>query len=1637
MTRINTNVSSLTAQKTLARSNASLQQALTRLSTGLRINSGKDDPAGLIASEVLRADMTSTSKAITNSQRANQMIATADSALGQVSSLLNDIRGLVSEAANTGAMSAEQIAANQLQIDSSLEAIDRISQVTQFQGKRLLDGSLDFITQGTDSSKISNIKIDQATFGNSAQIGATVEMVAQATEASLNYAYTAVSEAVVLEIGGSDGYQTFQFAAGSSVDAMASAINLVSDALGVRAEVAAGATAGSLTVSSLGANNDMVLTAKQAGFNAGNMNVKYTLGNSSATTATYQAGSDSGDPGTINVALRTVAGVSATGTTDDTSLMTKASATVDSVAANSDLVFTAVNAGAAGNNLKVEYVDAGVGPNKVSFNEADGVMTVEVVAGTKANQVMALVNNDATASQHMTVSLATGSDGTGGVTLGGAATSLSGGKGDVNNELVITAAQNGTEFNGTNVNVVSGNATAAGIQSINRKATLTVDSAGGDLLFTAKESGEAGNEIEIVFTADSAAPSLSVVGKKITIKTDLSAHTTSSAVKALIDADVNASKLVDVTLTNASGAIDTYINSGQKLNNGHHATRSLDTAGGAALNFEAKASGRDGEAISIVVTKTTAATAFTVDGNTITLNLDSDGASTTRTGSAVLAAFNSSAAAQRLISLSAVGDPDVTVNGVATGTYALTTTDATHTNGFQGETVEYSKDAKAAQASVTWGSGSENDIIITATQAGSAFNDVSIKFRKQAGLGAANAYAEYSNKTLTINVDDTTDTNISVIKAAIGAVADSTGRLLFTVADDDSAGDGAGTGVVDVSAMGDNVEVGNTANTGGDAGTLFVYVEEGQTIANNVIDRLAAAKAAGTGLNDADDMTARAAQLFNFSRAGGNDGSGKVFAKSYSGMLSGGVNGGAVAATAEEVTNAINANSELSALLTASLATGNDGKNVAVAAFEEAGYFGDIASNNRLQFLGGLDSAAIQLVAGAAGSSLSIQDNRSQASMTKDSTNANAGLVFTAKQKGSEYDGVRVVFVDDDKVTKGNEIVTYDKDSKTLRFAIANGNTAGANTTASDIVAALNADDVASTMFVAANFGTSTGAGEVNADLKQASATLNFNTGADTLRITSDAYGSAGNSYKVTLVDGASPSVSFANNTLTVTADLANTTVDKLAQQINTAMGGQFTAEVVKMNDGSVLNGEAVADVAFSGGIGTDSNGNGVPDPVSTDTVTSGGRGDKMIINLATDSQGVITTTANDLIAFLNDSANATLVNNFGISASNVGTSTGAGRLSATTTDIDMTTKGTTSTPSYATGTSTAVNGINARVKVTANQIGSNLGNVRVVFENDDLVTAGNETAAYSNGVLTVKMDEGTSTAAQVIAAINRDAGTLFTAANGDGGNGTGTVAASDKLTLSSGMTTTGTAQGVSLVGNEDAASTGLTIKAANYGSSSFVSVKALSGTFVTKDADGNTADRDVGSDVNVRVNGIQALGKGLTATLKTAALDMTFTMSSTMAAGTSTSFAVTGGGAQFQLGPDVVSNQQARIGIASMSVSKLGGDAGRLYELRSGGAKSLANDASGAARVAEEVITQITNVRGRLGAFQKTTLDTNIAALNDTLESLTAAESDIRDADFAAESAAMTRAQILVQAGTTVLSTANQNPQNVLSLLR
>ena len=181
------------------------------MSTGLRINSGKDDPAGLIASENLRADIVSVKKGISNSERANQVIATADSALGQVSSLLNDIRGLVTESANTGALSDAQLSANQLQLDSSLEALNRIANTTEFQGRRLLDGSLNFTTTaGTNFAKISDLNIDQANLGATGSVSVDINITAAATQALVQ---VDTVPAGIAGVTASDGTLDFQTAA--------------------------------------------------------------------------------------------------------------------------------------------------------------------------------------------------------------------------------------------------------------------------------------------------------------------------------------------------------------------------------------------------------------------------------------------------------------------------------------------------------------------------------------------------------------------------------------------------------------------------------------------------------------------------------------------------------------------------------------------------------------------------------------------------------------------------------------------------------------------------------------------------------------------------------------------------------------------------------------------------------------------------------------------------------------------------------------------------------------------------------------------------------------------------------------------------------------------------------------------------------------------------------------------------------------------------------------------------------------------------------------------------------------------------------------------------------------------------------
>src|SRR3954454_11572267 len=187
MARINTNVASLTAQRGLSKSQKTLNDTLQRLSSGLRINRGADDPAGLIASEGLRSEISGINQAIDNSQRASNVIATAEGALQEVASLLLNIKSLVVQAANSGALSPDEVRANQIQVDSSVESITRISDTTTFAGLHLINGSLDYITSGVDNTVIEALHVQQANFGTNPNIPVQINVITSAKTAELQF----------------------------------------------------------------------------------------------------------------------------------------------------------------------------------------------------------------------------------------------------------------------------------------------------------------------------------------------------------------------------------------------------------------------------------------------------------------------------------------------------------------------------------------------------------------------------------------------------------------------------------------------------------------------------------------------------------------------------------------------------------------------------------------------------------------------------------------------------------------------------------------------------------------------------------------------------------------------------------------------------------------------------------------------------------------------------------------------------------------------------------------------------------------------------------------------------------------------------------------------------------------------------------------------------------------------------------------------------------------------------------------------------------------------------------------------------------------------------------------------------------
>ncbi|HEY7087399.1 MAG TPA: flagellin [Tepidisphaeraceae bacterium] len=258
MSRINTNVSSLIAQRVLNTNEEALNKSLERLSTGLKINSGGDNPAGLIASENLRAEKTGISQAIDNANRASNIIGTAEGGLNEVSSLLTELQSLVSASANSGGLSNEEVQANQLQVDSILSTINRIAQSTAFQGKKLLNGNYAYTTSGVNSTSFDNVQVNAARVPDGGSVNVVVQITASAQTGKITYTGGALNGNVTIEVAGNTGTEQLSFSSSTTVSSIAAAINSVKTATGVSATI----SGGNLAVNSIAYGADQFVSLK-------------------------------------------------------------------------------------------------------------------------------------------------------------------------------------------------------------------------------------------------------------------------------------------------------------------------------------------------------------------------------------------------------------------------------------------------------------------------------------------------------------------------------------------------------------------------------------------------------------------------------------------------------------------------------------------------------------------------------------------------------------------------------------------------------------------------------------------------------------------------------------------------------------------------------------------------------------------------------------------------------------------------------------------------------------------------------------------------------------------------------------------------------------------------------------------------------------------------------------------------------------------------------------------------------------------------------------------------------------------------------------------------------------------------------
>ncbi|MCH9695732.1 MAG: flagellin [Gammaproteobacteria bacterium] len=219
---INTNVASLNAQRNLNRSQGLLNQSLERLSTGLRINSAKDDAAGLAISERFTTQIRGLDQAVRNASDGISLAQTTESALGELTNNLQRIRELAVQSVNA-TNSASDRAALDAEVTERLAEVDRIAKQTSFNGVKVLDGSFGTATFQVGANVGETIAVSLTTDVTAAAIGTVNTNTAAAFDMT-----DAASTDITLSFGDgttADLYGTAVVAGGSTAQEAASAIN--------------------------------------------------------------------------------------------------------------------------------------------------------------------------------------------------------------------------------------------------------------------------------------------------------------------------------------------------------------------------------------------------------------------------------------------------------------------------------------------------------------------------------------------------------------------------------------------------------------------------------------------------------------------------------------------------------------------------------------------------------------------------------------------------------------------------------------------------------------------------------------------------------------------------------------------------------------------------------------------------------------------------------------------------------------------------------------------------------------------------------------------------------------------------------------------------------------------------------------------------------------------------------------------------------------------------------------------------------------------------------------------------------------------------------------------------------------------